>query len=69
MPALAVTATIFSFSGKDWKLELRKYPNLEPSQCECHSVSVCLCEILVGAGYVQILVGGSGYVQGFLGLL
>ena len=28
-----------------------------------------LCEILVGAGFVQILVGGSGYVQGFLGLL
>ena len=61
-------------------------PNLEPSQCECHTspkcVSLCrpkhkgsiqfqfvLFEILVGAGFVHILVGGSGYVQGFLGLL
>ena len=61
-------------------------PNLEPSQCECHTSPKCgslcrpkhkgsiqfqfvLCEILVGAGFVQILVGGSGYVQGFLGLL
>ena len=31
--------------------------------------SFSLFEILVGAGFVHILVGGSGYVQGFLGLL